>query len=319
VYKIEENRALETPVLIIGYRRPAEMKRVLAAVRQVSPARLYAACDGPSMARPGEAALVAEVRQVIRDSVDWDCDLKTRFLDENVGCKVGVSSAIDWFFENEEEGIILEDDTVPAPSFFTFCAQLLEHYRDDPRVMHIGGTNPVDSALHSNAYYFSIYNRIWGWATWRRAWRHYEGDIPFWPEVRDSAVLEYLIPNSLARSRLSNAFDSVHEGRIDTWDYQWFLCRLIRGLAIIPCVNLVSNIGFHADGTHTRNPDSSLASLPAGEIRFPLQHPIAFLPDYERDLKWGNILGAERQRRMGRLRSAVGRWRGFFRREVSGQ
>lgn len=184
---------LHTPVLFLVYKRPDTTRQVFEAIRQAKPPRLYIAADGPKKDLPEEAEKVKQVRDIVLSGVDWDCEVETLFRDENLGCKYGVSGGIDWFFENEEEGIILEDDTLPSQSFFWFCQELLERYKDDKRIMAISGDN-FQNGIKRGAcsYYFSRYNHIWGWASWRRAWGYYSVNMKLWPDIAKSSVIEQL-------------------------------------------------------------------------------------------------------------------------------
>ena len=280
---------LTTPVLFLIFNRPDTTQKVFNAIKQAKPKQLFVAADGPREAKEGEKEKCEQARKVIKQ-VDWNCEVKTLFRDKNLGCKIAVSSAIDWFFENVEEGIILEDDCLPSQSFFWFCRELLEYYRHDTRVLHIGGTNPIDLIDTSNRYYFSKYNRIWGWATWKMAWKYFDYKIKHWPELKKEKIHYYFF-NYKEAKYWENIWDKIYQNKIDTWDYQWFLCRLIQGKAIIPCVNLVSNIGFGTDSTHTTDSNSSLSDLQKGEIVFPLLHPAYMAEDKIRDEIWSkNIL-----------------------------
>jgi len=279
---------LNTAALFLVFNRPDTTKQVFEAIRKAKPPRLYVAADGPRADNPGEAEKCEEARR-IATQVDWDCDVKTLFRDKNLGCRVGVSSAIDWFFENEEEGIILEDDCLPSQSFFWFCEELLEKFRDDLRIQHVGGTNPFDTELNTNQYYFSKFNRIWGWASWRRAWNNYDVEIKMWPSIKKDYYHKRILGEALG-SYYEKIWDAVYKGEINTWDYQWMLCRLLQGLAIIPNVNLISNIGFGEDSTHTNSNNSKLSNLPRCEIIFPLQHKEYFVMDYEKDQYWEKYL-----------------------------
>ena len=306
---------LITPVLFLVFNRLDTTKQVFQEIRQAKPPRLYIASDGARVSNEGDARNVSAVRDYIIENIDWECEVKTLFRDRNLGCKYSVSGAITWFFEHEENGIILEDDCLPSQSFFWFCEELLEKYKNDLRVWHIGGTNPVDSNCVSSEYYFSEYNRIWGWASWRRAWAVYDVKIKDWPAVSKTGVLEHLLGNSESK-KFTNLMGKVFDGEIDTWDYQWLLLRLLHGKAIIPKVNLISNIGFGQDATHTFDEDSLLANIEKGEILFPLKHPQYFLVDHRRDEKWKIISNKSESlvkkflRKLKKLRSLIVRF--FF-------
>ena len=189
-----------------------------------------------------------------------------------MGCRLAVSSAIDWFFGFVEEGIILEDDTLPEESFFAYCRELLQLYKNDSRIMHIAGTNRGCEGASPYSYYFSCYVQIWGWATWRRAWQNYDVAIQSWKYLRNS-LQNYIIDDDECKRRYHN-FEKVYNGEIDTWDYQWHLSVLQHhGLAIIPRVNMISNIGFGTDATRTRDQGNQFANLPRKKMEFPLRHP----------------------------------------------
>ena len=278
------------PILFLVFNRPRETSRVFDKIRQAKPKNLYIACDGPRPERGSvEEDMVRKVREICRN-VDWDCTVKYLFRESNLGCRNAVSEAISWFFDNEEMGIVLEDDCLPSSSFFQFTSYLLEYYKYDTRIMHIGGTNPLQSVTkgYEYSYYFSIYNRIWGWASWRRAWKYYDVTMASWPKVRESQILRNML-GAKSSSYFRGVFDMVHNNSIDTWDYQWFYSRLLQGLAVIPSVNLVSNIGFNDYATHTVG-KSFLANLPTSSICTDLVHPPHVVPNYVFDDEWVRIM-----------------------------
>lgn len=250
-------------VLFLVFNRPDTTVKVFEAIRAARPSRLYVAADGPRQSRPAEAAVVEKVRQ-IATQVDWPCEVTTLFRENNLGCKKAVSSAIDWFFEHEQEGIILEDDCLPHADFFPYCAQLLERYRDDDRVGFIAGTAFCDLRASGltwadEDYVYARYPSVWGWASWRRAWKDYDVSLSSWPQRRND-VLTLTHNRKLARIQ-EKLFDRVHAGEIDTWDYQvsymlWSTSRLV----VVPRLNLVENVGFGPDATHTTNADHPMAA-----------------------------------------------------------
>lgn len=269
------NFNLSSAVLFLVFNRPHTTQRVFEAISQARPPRLYVAADGPRENREGEAEKVAQVRE-IATQVDWQCEVKTLFREKNLGCKMAVSSAITWFFEHEEQGIILEDDCLPHPDFFRFCEELLNYYADDERVWVITGNNFQDGQIRGDgfySYYFSKYNHCWGWASWRRAWEKYQVDMPFWPDWKKSLDWEEKTPDPVERKYWKRIFDQVYQGKINTWDCQWTATVWYHGgLTAIPNVNLVSNIGFGADATHTIFSNDIRANLPVfpiGEIKHP--------------------------------------------------
>jgi hypothetical protein len=286
--QLEFGDQLNTAVLFLVFNRPDTTSQVFEAIRKARPPKLYVAADGPRLDREGELEKCAQVRE-IATAIDWPCELHTLFRDLNQGCKIAVSTAITWFFEHEEQGIILEDDCLPSQSFFLFCQEMLSHFKNDTRVWHVAGVYPfATDSQDRNTYYFSEYNPIWGWATWRRAWNKFDAAIPFWPQISTTDTLEVLLGPQQARKYRAR-FWRAFNGDVDTWDYQWFLTRLLHGKSVVPMVNMVSNIGFRGDATHTFDPQSPMASLEAVEMEFPIEHPEFFIVNKELDQRWANL------------------------------
>jgi len=198
---------------------------------------------------------------------------------------VGVSSAIDWFFENEEEGIILEDDCLPSQSFFWFCEELLERYRLDMRIMAVSGDNfQKDPARNEFSYYFSRFNHCWGWASWRRAWSYYEKDMRSWPYIRDNNYMQDILLDKAVVKYWGKIFETAYRNEIDSWAYRWtFSCWIQNSLTVLPNVNLVSNIGFDGDATHTTGKDNANSQIPVFNLLFPLKHPNWMIRDKRAD------------------------------------
>lgn len=244
---------LKTAVLFLVFNRLDTTKQVFEAIRKAKPPRLYVAADGPRADKPGEAERVERVRR-IATLVDWDCEVKTLFRVENLGCGKGVSSGIDWFFENEEEGIILEDDCLPSQSFFWFCEELLVRYRDDMRIMIVSGYNKQEMWNQDEYdYFFSYLGGIWGWASWRRAWNLYDGEMKNLKCFIENNYFEFLLGKKLGNIRKKQMINVI-QNDVDTWDYQWGFSRNMNsGLACVPSRNLISNIGFGSDATHTQS------------------------------------------------------------------
>jgi hypothetical protein len=264
--------ALDTPVALFIFNRPAVTRRVFEAIAAARPRTLLVVADGPRAHRPEDAARCAETRKIVAE-VDWDCTVLRNYADANLGCGKRVSSGLDWVFAQTEEVIILEDDCLPSPSFFGFCRDLLGRYRGDERVMHVGGTNfQRGQGRTPHSYYFSRYAHVWGWATWRRAWARYDFHTREWPAYRDAGRLRAVCDDPREAAHWAALFDRVHAGKIDTWDFQW-LFALWRhgGLAVIPEQNLVSNLGFGHDATHTRY-RGALAEMPTADLD-ELRHP----------------------------------------------
>jgi hypothetical protein len=275
---------MRTPVAFLIFNRPETTARVFAEIRRARPEQLLVVADGPRAERSGEAEKCAAARAVV-SHVDWDCEVLTNFSDVNLGCKMRVSSGLDWVFKTVEEAIIVEDDCLPHPTFFRFCEELLARYRDDQRVMAIAGASLLGNMTPDiQSYHFSYYGGIWGWASWRRAWKFYDRDIKLWPEVLEARVLENLFPTPSHCSYWKTIFQQLYEGTINTWDYQWLLaCWINSGLRIFPAVNLISNIGFGiTDATHTSG-ESLLPAIPEAGISFPLKHPRFIVRNEEAD------------------------------------
>ncbi|MFT4901574.1 MAG: hypothetical protein ACI81V_000848 [Lentimonas sp.] len=307
---------VESAVLLLGFNRPDQIERVLAVVRQVRPQRLYFACDGPrAHSYDSDLELIQRVQQVVLAQVNWACEFKTLLRDSNLGCGRAVSEGITWFFEHEAEGIILEDDCLPCLSFFRYCDAMLQHYRDHSQVAHVGGCNPLAQQGRSDQHFFSQYNRIWGWATWRRAWANYDFEVRAWPRLKEEGFLDRIFPRNVARY-YTGIFDICHAGEIDTWDYQWFLCRLQCGLAVIPAVNLVTNIGFGEAGTNTRFRFHRFGAMQTG--RFELAECWVEIPielNAVHDRKWGEYVVAGATK-FGKVKHCLEDVFSFFRRSL---
>jgi len=270
-------------VLFVVFNRPDTTAQVMEAIRRAKPPRLYVAADGPRD-KPGEHERCLEARRIATE-VDWPCEVKTLFRSENLRGPNAVSGAINWFFEHEEEGVILEDDCLPSQDFFTYCAELLERYRTDPRVMSICGACFADKRFGEYDYYCSYYADVWGWATWRRAWNLYDRHLTGWEAVKHSGLLDAL--DAPVKDHWTKVFSAISEGRRDHWDYPWmFTVMQQRAVALHPRTNLISNLGFRADASNTRaRPGrvsrSPLAARALGQLRFPLHHPPTLEPTRE--------------------------------------
>ncbi len=246
----------QTPILFLIFNRPDSTKLVFESIKRIKPAKLYIAADGARKDKVGEDLLCKETRSII-GLIDWECEIKTLLRTENLGCKIAVSSAIDWFFENEEQGIILEDDCLPNESYYNYCETLLNYYASDERIMHISGNNFQDGNVRGNgSYYFSNYNHIWGWATWKRAWKAYNVDLSFLTETEIETLIEKQFDTKKERLFWNNIFKKVINKTIGTWDYQWtYAVWKNNGLSILPNKNMIANIGFNNNGTHTSGVD----------------------------------------------------------------
>lgn len=281
IFKAHSSEAPIPPVLLIVFRRPSLTRKMLESIRNAKPPRLYIACDGPRPNWPDDEAKVREVRAVITEFAD-ELHPITRFQDTNLGCAKGVSEAITWFFEHEEEGIILEDDCYPDPSFYTFCGEMLERYRNDKRVMYVSGyNNYYDIHTTFDSYRFTKFGWQWGWASWRRAWAYFDISLTLWPEFK----ARKLHMSDAFNSQRIKRIDRLIASNMDTWDYQWSACTLMQnGLGIAPTYSLVTNIGVGFENTHGKELGYAVdRGVPVRAMDFPLRHPTFVFPDMEYD------------------------------------
>jgi hypothetical protein len=304
------DQRLDTAVAILIFDRPETTAMVFEAIRNARPRRLLVVADGPRPDQAGEAERCAAARAIV-ERVDWECELSTNYSEINLGCGLRVSSGLDWVFGTVPEAIVLEDDCVPNPSFFTFCGEILDRYRNDDRVMHVSGDNfqsvgrsrglrsATRRLLRGRAkpsYYFSRYPHVWGWASWRRAWASYDVEMTAWRSGADRKTMLENFTDPAERNFWRRTWDAVARGEVDTWDYQWaFACLMRGGLSVMPATNLVSNIGFGDASTHTGT-GSALANLPANRgVGFPLRHPSSVSVDGGADRHTARLFfGAER-------------------------
>lgn len=273
--------ALDVPVAIMVFRRPEQTAEVMAAVRAARPSQLFVVADGPRADRPGELEACEATRR-IATAVDWDCEVKTNFADTNLGLRGRMPSGISWVFEHVDRAVLLEDDCVPQHTFFNFCDELLEKYNNNDQVMMLSGDNAHGfSSPHS--YYFTKYALIWGWATWRDAWAHFDLDMPDWPVLSDSGWLRDLLDDRRAANFWYDWYQRNYEG-FNSWATPWmFACWRHGGVSANASVNLISNIGYGEHATHTTNSGEGeiRSGAPLDSLTFPLVHP----PEVARDLE----------------------------------
>lgn len=301
--------ALQTPVALFVFRRADTTRRVFQAIAKAQPAKLFLIADGPRDGRAGEAEACDEVRKIIT-RVDWPCEVVTNFSSNNLGCRERMISGLNWVFSQVEEAIILEDDCLPDPSFFPFCQELLEKYRGDSRISYISGSNLVEKHLNIvDSYYFSHIGGIWGWATWKSEWQRYDRHLSDWPKLKGENLLAKIFDQARAVAYWTSIFDAMYENRgPNTWDYQWTYTHLkTNALTIIPRVNLIANVGFGLDATHTIQVDSRLTP-PAKTLEFPLRHPSSFAPLRSADRRLQDLFSPPLTQRLSRkIRRAVER------------
>jgi len=297
------------PILLLIFNRPHTTAKVFERIRAQKPKQLFIAADGPRTNRKEDIVLCSSARQ-IANQVDWDCEVRTLFQSDNIGCGRGVAAGITWFFEQVSEGIILEDDCLPNDSFFYFCAELLSRYRDNNEVMMISGTTYQRGWQTNETYYFSNYPHVWGWATWKRAWDCYRFELD---DARERAVvIADTFSNRRERVFWKRNMDMIVNG-LDTWDYQWmYWIWKNNGLCITPRQNMISNIGFGPDASHTVDMNSPQACMPGFELTT-VKHPRRIRLDkgadkYERDTI---LIGSAAAYYRTRLMNALKRFRRF--------
>lgn len=277
-----EKGCMNTPILMIVFNRPEATRCLLAEIRKVKPKNLFVVADGPRIGNSNDQTACVEVRSIIKSGIDWQCDVKINYSETNLGCAKRVASGIDWSFSHTERLIILEDDCLPDLSFFPYCEELLERYAFDDRIGQICGTSRYFSELNrKSSYILSRYGPIWGWASWKRAWKYYDLEIKTWPTIRDSGVLRQLVCSNTEYQIRSDLYENLYNNTPNTWDYQWGYAKLINGLlSIVPTINLVENVG-HINGTHRLV--SAEKSITRRKMSFPLSHVNAISADVEFD------------------------------------
>lgn len=274
---------MQTPVLLLFFNRPKHAESVLARLRAVQPARVYAHVDGPRAGRPEEEKQVLECRRLIH-SIDWPCEVKTLFREQNMGLRNGVFDAINWFFREESCGIVLEDDCLPDPTFFPYCEELLKQYADDERIMHIAGSNMAAPAMTSLecSYFASKFSLVWGWASWRRAWKKMSMQLDGLGPFTQNENWQHFLVSKPAKAYMRDKFQATAEGKNNSWAYAWFYSILKNdGICLVPAKNLIENVGVgDAGATHTKNRQAHL-QIRAESLDFPLKHPNNLTPDPE--------------------------------------
>jgi hypothetical protein len=280
------------PVLLLIFNRPETTRKVFDAIRKAKPEKLYVVADGPRADQTEDAGKCEAARRIVT-AIDWDCEVHFNFRNVNLGCGAGINEGINWFFSHEEEGIILEDDCVPSPSFFRFCSEILAKYRYDTRVMAIGGNNFEKPPTRENeySYTFTSYTYVWGWASWRRAWKLNDFNMQLYPEIEKKKYLTGHFNSTYERHLFDYIFEKMYTGgesvnRKRIWDYQWqFSCKINSGLVIVPNQNLVVNIGFGAGATNTTHGSAAAYSLKLEKMNFPLTHPDFVMVNAEREYR----------------------------------
>ena len=264
----------ETPVLLNIFTRIESTVKVFEIIKHIKPRHFFIAADGPRDGNIHDMENCAKVRKYVLENIDWDCKVETLFRDRNLGCGLAPFNAMNWFFNNVEEGIILEDDCVPSLSFFNYCRELLEKYRYNENIYVIGGNNFQGKKRSNASYYFSAYGHTWGWATWRRAWKNYIYDTSTISEKEFVRALNNYFSTDREKVYWLGVFNMMknHHSN-DIWDYQWTFSQwLNNAVNIVPNVNLVKNIGFDEFATHTKWETPGVSNLHAHDISV-IKHP----------------------------------------------
>jgi hypothetical protein len=262
----------KTPVAFIIFNRPEKTARVFDRIRRIEPSELYIIADGPRPEIPADEAACMETRNVV-DEVDWDCTVHRNYAKTNLGCFERIYTGIDWVFETAEQAIILEGDCLPHHSFFRFCERMLQEYQNDERVMDISGSNPLGTWKDNRQdYHFSYTGMLWGWATWESAWSEYDPEMSLWEREEARKRVQDVIADDEIFRYASRVYRRTYEGKKDTWDYQWGFTRHINsGMSVVPSRNLVTNIGYGKDATHTTNSNNPKAGVESRGIEFPVE------------------------------------------------
>lgn len=286
-----------TPILLIIFKRPNTTARVFDLIRQVRPTKIYISSDAPRPNREDEISKCAQAR-LITENIDWPCEVKRLYHNVNLGCGLGPRAAFNWFFSHEKEGIILEDDCLPHPDFFIFAQTMLDRYRYDKRIISVNGSNLGYCLYNGNSYTFSRFMNMWGWATWSDRVNSIDYSLQEWRKIKNPLWFLYTrLRQNIFDTDINwyrywkHKFDlSVSHGEISWWDWQWVFHQLLnRQYSIVPSVNLVSNIGFGEEATHTFVADNPASDLPVNTMKFPLRHPKTIAPDFkyeEKHVKW---------------------------------
>ena len=272
---------MDIPILITAWRRVEKLENLLHAIKENKPKKIYFSCDGPRKNNLNDEKLIKNVKESFNKLINWDCEIHKKYNKENLGCRVAMITAINWFFENESEGIILEDDCIPRKEFFPYCAELLQKYRNNHKVWTISGSNFQRGIKRGDgSYYLSKYFHCWGWATWRDRWSKIDSFMSTWPKAKETNSIKSIFPDPLEFKYWNKIFDKFFVRKIpDTWDIEWtYTCFINQGYTIIPNYNLVKNIGFDQEATHTKY---SIQNLPGidKELILPINHPNFLIQD----------------------------------------
>ncbi len=285
----------ETPVVLFVYNRPAFTQRVINVLAQLRPTTLFVVADGPRAGSKTDILLCQQTREII-ETINWPCEIRKKYSDSNLGCRKSIPTGLDFVFTQVDECIILEDDCLPDLSFFPFCKEMLKRYQDNQSIMTISGhRTDGPNEIDSESYFFSKYPNIWGWATWKNRWEKYDSELKSWPNLRKTSWLSSILPTQDAQKYWMRIFDKMQEG-VDTWDYAWvYASWLNHGLTVRPKINMITNIGFGIDATHTKQNENLPSFPPSSAMVFPLSHPDCVEIDEQADsrIEWVSFSGMD--------------------------
>jgi hypothetical protein len=300
------------PIAYFFFNRPEQTNKSFSIIRAQKPKKLMLISDGPRFGNLDDEKKCKECLEIV-SQIDWPCDVKTNHSDINLGMKKRNITGLNWAFSFEEELLILEDDNLPINNFFKFIEELAPIYRNNEKIFQITGVNWQDKKIRGSAsYYFSKYNNLWGWLTWRRSWKKYDVKISAWPDYKKSNNWKKKCPKNIERYYWEKLFDDYYSSEVNSWAYAWLFAAFYNnGLTVTPNVNLVQNNGLDGDGTHEFKDKISLLK-PYGEIKFPLTHPNDIQENLEADnYTFDNIFDGKK------LKSIKGKFKTFFKRLLS--
>lgn len=275
--------SVQVPIILIFFNRYDTTMQVLNSIKAAKPIKLYLVSDGARTNVEGEEKRVKELRHAVEQEINWECSVQKIYADRNMGCHKRMVSGITEVFKKEERAIIIEDDIVPIQSFYRYCEELLERYKNDEQIFFVSGNNMMQQSKGEESYMFSKYPSIWGWATWKRAWQQYDDTAEGWEMIKKSGCLDKYFGGRRVAEFYAAQFGKAFTGECDTWDYQWEASRMYQGgIGIIPKFNLINNIGFNReDATHTKG--GSQYDFSTQELTFPLVHPVTIEINKEYD------------------------------------
>lgn len=274
---------MNTAILLTFWNRKDKLKTLIEAIRENKPKKIYLACDGPRLNISSDYLMVEESRKEVEELIDWECSINKLYSEKNLGCRDAMTKAINWLFDNEEQGIILEEDCVPHKDFLPYCEELLVKYKNNKTIWNISGTNlQKGNKRGDGSYYFSKYFNCWGWASWRDRWLNFDSNLKSWPEFKRIKFLDNIFFDQKEIKYWSKIFDDLFfRGEPNSWAYRWFYtCLVNNALTVVPNKNLIQNIGFDKFSTNT---NYTLDESIIDEGIIPLNYPKNIIHDRKAD------------------------------------